>query len=97
MPADLTTIYDHPARVLRAAADSLMDRFPATPEEKAEATTLHVAAATLDTYEREHGVTFAALSTEGLKAVREEWEKGVNGDVRNDLFGTVRDLLGLDD
>jgi hypothetical protein len=95
---DLTAVKDRPATLLRIAADNLV-RVPMPAEDSALARGLHVAAATLDSHEREHGVTFAALDNDALEAVRDAYEALKTGvvtvDKADDLLAAVQGLLGL--
>lgn len=96
MPADLKTIYDHPANVIR---DWLVE----LPTSHAERPGGIRAAEVLRSHEAEEDVTFAALDNKTLTAVREAYERQTNAegmeayDAAVDLVSAVRDLLGLDD
>lgn len=100
---DLSNVYDHPAAVLRSTADAIAGRYPITVEDGDAARSLHVAAATLDSYERAHSVTFAALDKDTLASLREAYDRLSDSDqyedrviAANDVANAVRDLLGFD-
>jgi selenocysteine lyase/cysteine desulfurase len=93
MNTDLTKVQDHPATVLRTEATT----------HSITSSVYITGAETLESYEKEHGVTFAALDNDALEAVREAHEAFHNADsadsyqvAATSLADAVRDLLGLE-
>lgn len=86
MPADLKTIYDHPANVIR---DWLVE----LPTPHAERPGGIRAAEVLRSHEAEEGVTFAALDNKALAVIYETYDAALSSEFKR----AVADLLGLDD
>lgn len=90
---DLHAVSDHPATLLSERAEQMTRSINATLEERSAT---FDAAHFLERYEREHDVTFAALDNVTLEYVRQQWTEAVNGNVRADVTGAIKDLLGLE-
>jgi len=101
MSTDLTTVKDHPATLLRKHYAPIQ----ASLGNDTEAVIYTSAGNALSNYEQVNNVTFAALDNDALSAVREAYETAADtpfgsekeADALRDLYGAVRDLLGLAD
>lgn len=88
---DLTKVFDHPARII----DEWVGSLPRGVEHQEIAGGIR-AREVLESHEKEHNVTFAALDNDAWVAVKEEYDRYVNG-YSHALGAAINDLLGLED